>query len=240
MPRPPVNRTQGGPPWNAEEQGAPQPKRSWPPKDPPMFWVTLAAFLGVCAYTGVAIKQVSETQNANEISREGTYISNRPYFMFDSFTPIREVDDKGALVRWRIGPNMANYGNSPADTITVYLCDQILVEGAASPNLTCHLSQKAPSNGPLGPKQAWHIIGVPVSTSDYDSTEGGKKWEYLFGYVTYTDGLRPQVAHQTRFCQKLSKGIAPPGLEAMSGTGCGDVKWSCFDAGCIGDPLSPQ
>lgn len=162
--------------------------------------------------------------------------------MFDSLGPINEVDDKGVFMRYRMGPNLTNYGNSPADNVTVFVCDPTITDTVAQPNLTCKLSDKASPSGPIGPKQTWHILGIPIQQGDYDATQASKKFIYIFGYVTYNDGLKPENVHQTRFCQRIIKQNIPPnapvGLIAMESVGCNDTRWSCFDDGCVGDPLA--
>jgi hypothetical protein len=170
-----------------------------------MFWVMLATLVVVLVYTGAAISQVLKTQAANEIAQDGIYIANRPYVMFDTLSPINQTDEKEKLSFYRLGPNWMNFGNTPAANTTFYICDPIVTDSPAQPNLVCNISEKAIPSGPLGPKQQWHVVGVSIKPDDYDATQFGNRHIFVFGYVIYTDGLRPDKLHQTRFCQQVIK-----------------------------------
>jgi hypothetical protein len=163
--------------------------------------------------------------------------------MFDTLSPINEMDERGGLSRYRMGPNWMNFGNTPADNVTFFVCDPVITDSPAPPNLACNLSDKVIPSGPLGPKQRLHVLGVSIKPEDYDATQYSKRHIFVFGYSTYTDGLRPEKVHQTRFCQVLIKSAAavPPGSPDFIAGGCQEGgKWSCFDDGCFGDPLARQ
>jgi hypothetical protein len=203
-----------------------------------MFWATVAAFLGVCAYTGVATVQVYKSETANEIADRSSYITNRPYLMFDHFNPAAVVESGKPIQEWRIGPVFTNYGNTTADKVTFYVCNPIVSQTVNQPNFECKFSEKQVRAMPVGPKQPTGVFGVPVSVDDFSSTETGKKFLYIFGYATYYDQLKPDKLHQTRFCMRVIKSslpsspALPAGITGSTMVGCNDPEWVCFDDGC--------
>lgn len=236
MAQTPVDGAQGSP--AGDNNGNPRKHRHWPPRDPPMFWATVAAFLGVCAYTWYAREQVNKSNEANEIADRNSYVTNRPYLMYDRVNPVAVVDPGQPIKEWRIGPVFTNYGSTAADNVTFHLCNPITTHTTATPNFECKFADKAMQSPPVGPRQPAFVLGAPVNVEDYDSTESGKTFLYIFGYVTYTDQLKPGRLHQTRFCSRVFKVSPPPfpplpvGATGVTTTGCQDAAWVCFDEGC--------
>jgi hypothetical protein len=172
-----------------------------------IFWATLAAFLGVCAYTYYAREQVSKSQTANAIAKQAFAEANRPYVLVSGFPPTRVTSGKNTLAA-RIGVQWTNYGNTPAYAVVPTFCDPIVRHDLVTPNFTCHVSDSVVPQFVIGPKQATNIVGPVIADADLLGTRDESTAVYLFGKTDYVDGVDVdefgrQISRVTWFCSRI-------------------------------------
>lgn len=228
----PVDRTEGTPPDKHQDQSS---RRNWPPKDPPMFWITFVTFVAVAAYTILTGVQLRDARH--------TYIAqNRPYLSFTGFTPIPTVDKDGTVRVVDLGPQFSNFGNTPAVNTVVRICQPLVRDTVASPNLTC-VEQDRPDPGIVfGPRQQHTAKGAPVTVGDLEGTASGTKFIYAFGEIDYDDIIGGEGHYRTRFCNEIilnrphlsgasSQTQSAPPPSFLEGA-CRDASWNCVDGNC--------
>ncbi|HEY8086149.1 MAG TPA: hypothetical protein VIE69_11175 [Methylophilaceae bacterium] len=171
---------------------------------------------------------------------------NKPYVTFTTVKPFITRNQDGVSVT-RIGPSWVNLGNTPANSVSAYMCDPIIRDDEITPIFHCNISEKDHPEFILGPKQDRNLVGVKIKQEDLDATiNNNKKAIYIFGGVTYTDNVGHDTdgvdeLRETRFCVRITKSFAvlPNGQIPPSGTsdplalveyGCNG--FSCTDKNC--------
>jgi hypothetical protein len=172
----------------------------WPPKDPPMFWITVAAFVAVCIYAAFAKQQVIETRKANEIADKAFFTANRPYLMWvdSTATPIA-APASPEVTGWFIGSDFRNLGKTPATRALVQFCDPIVRPNSTPPIFTCTISEtRGRFDDVFGPDQQRAVVGPRIESALIVDTFTEKRFLYVFGYMTYHDNLLREETHTTR------------------------------------------
>jgi hypothetical protein len=119
----------------------------WPPKDRPMFWITVTAFLAVCVYAYFTEQQVNETRNANDIATAASYTANRPYLMWAITRAIPIVPPNSTeATGWLIMTEFQNLGKTPATNARVQFCEPIVRPNSVKPVFTCTISETPAQN----------------------------------------------------------------------------------------------
>jgi hypothetical protein len=191
-----------------------QRTKHWPPKDPPMFWVSFATFLVTFATLGAVLIYVYYTRLQVDATNIGNYITNRPYVMWVAYLPVR-IEQK----KWAISVQIENFGKTPAIELKTRMCDPIIRDNPEQPSLKCTEAYTPnPNNSTvLGPTQRKTWGGTLVDDDTFNATGNatgsGKKFLYVLGLLTYRDGLNPEKQHETRFCHRIEykrEFVAPP------------------------------
>jgi hypothetical protein len=195
----------------------------WPPKDPPMFWITLATFVAVLVYVWFTRQQVNVTDDAS-------YITNRPYVIWAG-EQLRSHQNK----TWQIGEGFQNFGKTPAIDLKMHTCEPMIRDTDQPPAFSCTESN-APMENPtvLGPTQIRGSAGAIIADDVLSATMERTKFVYVFGYLTYADNLRHEQ-HLTRFCHRIEQlqvTPTPPGYPPTISIGCITHTWNCVDEDC--------
>jgi hypothetical protein len=212
-----------------------------------IFWATLLAFFGVCAYTYYARQQVLKSETANDIAHQAFTQANRPYVLINNYIPARIGDLKGQL-HSHVGVQFFNYGSTPAYSLRPTFCDPIIRHDTNQPNFECHLSDaENKSEYVVGPKQPLNPIGPQVEDSDLLATRDESTAIYIFGRVDYLDGVDLDINGQpkrrvTWFCSRVIssqlRSTAPPytpvqaPLEGTPLVAVGCNALNCADESC--------
>jgi hypothetical protein len=172
-----------------------------------MFWATVAAFLGVCAYTYYARLQVSRSETANKIAQMALAEANKPYVLVSGFAPSRIVDRKNNLHE-RISILWTNYGNTPADNVRATICEPIIRHDLVMPVFTCKVTEALHPSIVVGPKQQTIIFGPQIDDDDLLATADGSTAIYVLGKIEYTDGVDLDqngnpLPRMTWFCDRI-------------------------------------
>jgi hypothetical protein len=225
-----------------DESGQNRKLRLWPPRDFPMFAVTLAAFLAAAVYAYITYRQFGAGREANELTEKQFYIANRPYIVTVGF-PVAIVSSVvGGKAHVFLAVAFKNSGKTPVVKTVVTLCQPIIRDNNTQPALKCVVPE-APSSyaSVVGPEQTQALGSRAVEKKTWDDTLEFKKFVYFFGNMVYKDNLRKDEVHETRFCTKIRKSIVSAPSTPISGVlqhegsltdDCHDVTWECIDDGC--------
>lgn len=207
--------------------------RNWPPNDPPMFWVTFAAFVAVCVYAYFTWQEVQETHTANEIANNAFFAANRPYIMWAGYNPARAIDSAGKPQGWRMSVTFRNAGKTPAIDLVAKVCDPKYRPNRVPPKLDCIISDAGSPTTVIGPDQPLMVAGPPIDDQTFDEIRHGNKVMYLFGQVTYRDKVTNKL-WTTRFCHSVGDFSLSQngGLMQITEIVCDDPKWTCIDENC--------
>ena len=210
-------------------------------KGPGMFALGLFTLVAVCVYAEFAREQVNETRESNNIARETTFQTNRPYVMWTGLSVIRVLNKDGTF-SWRIGSKITNFGNTPAIGRTIKSCDPTIRHDTQSPVFNCVVSDPPNTNASWGPKQEITVNGPVVSSADMLATKVGLTYVYIYGEIIYEDTLRPGISHLTRFCEQVAElGIGvppanqnsiPDGPDNPPGFTSATCSYACVDDSC--------
>jgi len=154
-----------------------------------MFYATVAAFLGVCVYTGFTREQVSQSEAANRIAKQALAEANRPYVLWNGQLTLGFFGEKGDQPTPHVGIQWINYGNTPAYDALTTMCDPVIRTERDEPNFTCVVSEKQMFKTVVGPKQVLNLVGKPLKEEDLLNTRDGSKHIFLLGKIEYRDDV---------------------------------------------------
>ena len=218
----------------------------------PQFVVSLLTLIAVGIYTCYSRQQVAESENANAIARAALTEANKPFVSRATLNETMNQDANGN--HRRIGLVWQNFGNTPALSVTVYVCSPLIRNDENPPaEYKCNLDYRPEHLGAIPAKQNVSLTGPIISEEDLKATQESppKKAIYLFGYIAYGDSVSfdrygNPLRRATGTCVRViqSKFSLPPsapanlslnipvGVEApLVGQGCPGFKY-CIDAEC--------
>jgi hypothetical protein len=154
-----------------DESGQNRNLRLWPPRDFPMFAVTLAAFLAAAVYAYITYRQFGAGREANELTEKQFYIANRPYIVTVGFPVAITSSVVGGKPNVLLTVEFRNSGKTPAVKTVVTLCQPIIRNNNTQPALKCEVPEAPSSYASLfGPEQTRALGNRGVDKEIWDDT----------------------------------------------------------------------